>query len=314
MRALRQRWTAACLLACACLLGSCGKEEPTAEPHGLETHVLKSEPTGDPITVTFGLAAGARWTGDLNLKVSQESVTRTGGRTIPSSNEAEKSLSIEERALSEPTGQRETKIRYRQGQSTHPDSNVDTNKGVSNVRFRVDAQGLTVKDSVTVTGDHVPGTKSLLDSMLLAGIASSASWVPRRPIRVGEAWEASEVVESGEVGRLLKLDRQEGVRMPQPVQTGRVRVEGLRDHKGRQTLDLRIDVLVSANGSVADGTNSGDMSLGWHLQGTCSIDVLTGLPVAIELEAENVVYVRTSSERSEHRTSLTLIGTLGSGE
>ncbi len=310
----RERWTTACLLACACLLGSCGNEEPTATPHGLKTEVLKNEPTGDPVTVTFGLAADARWTGDLNLKVFQKSITRTDGRTIPSSNEAEMSLSIEERALAEPAGQRETKIRYRQGRSSHPESNVDTQDGVSAVRFRVDAQGLPVKDSVTVTGDHTPGTQSMIDSMLLAGIASSASWVPRRPVRVGEAWEASEVVESGEVRRLLKLDRQQGVKMPPPVQTGRVRVEGLREHKGRLTLDLRINVLVSANGSVADGTNSGDMSLGWHLQGTCSVDVLTGLPIAIELEAENVVDVRTSGERSEHRTSLTLIGTLGPGE
>jgi hypothetical protein len=309
-----KRWITACLLACACLGGGCGNDPPAARPHGLEATTLKNEPTGAPITVTFGLAPGARWTGDLNLEVSEESVTRTAGRTRPSSRDVQMSLSIEEVALGEPVGQRETRITYRQGQSTDPEANTDTGPGVSTVRFQVDAQGSVVKDSVLVTGAHLPGTRSLLDSMLLAGIASSASWIPNRPVRVGEAWEASEVVESGEVRRLLKLDSQRGVKMPKPVQTGRVRVEGLRDLAGRPTLDLRIDVLVSASGTMADGTNTGDMSLGWHLEGTCSVDVQTGLPVAVALEAQNVVEVRTGGDRYENRKGLTLVGTLGPGE
>lgn len=314
MRTQVHRVAAAGLLACACLVAGCGDDTPVAKPHGLVTQVLESEPTGEPISVTFGLPAGARWTGDLNLKVAQRSVVRKKGRSSPTKTESETSLSIEEQALAEPSGERETKIRYRQGKSTGPDAPAETPAGLSTVRFRVDQQGRTVKDSVTITGAYLPGTKSLLDSMLLAGLASSASWIPQRPVRVGEAWDASEVVESSEVRRLLKLDRQQGVTMPAPVQAGRVRVEGLRERGGRQILDLRIDVLVSANGSVSDGTTKGDMSLGWHLLGTCSIDVQTGLPVAIELEAENVVDVRTSGERSEHRISLTLIGTLGPGE
>ena len=311
MRFRRLLRAALCLLLCSACITGCGDQGPKAEPHGLESETLVSEPAGEPITVTFGLQAGTRWTGDLNLRVAQESVIKTEGRARPSSSETETLLSIDERALAEPAGQREALVEYRQRRSSEPDASPASQDGTSEVRFRVDGRGAAVKDSVTVTGVHIPGTQSLIDSMLLAGLASSTSWIPHRAVQVGEAWDAGEVMESGEIKRLLKLDQQRGVRMPKPVQTGRVKVEGLREQDGRQILDLRIDVLVSANGSLTDGTTTGDMSMGWHLRGTCSVDVQTGLPVAIDLEAKNEVDVRASGERTEHRMTLTVVGTLG---
>ena len=313
MRTRRLLGSTLCLLTCLGLLAACGNDGPKADPHGLEAENLQSEPSGDPITVTFGLPAGTRWTGDLSLRVAQESVVRSKGRTRPSSGETETLLSVSERALADPAGQREAKIDYRQERSSSPDGPDASQDGTSEIRFRVNERGAAIKDSVTVTGAHVPGTQSMIDSMLLAGLASSTSWIPDRSVRVGEAWDASEVMESGEIKRLLKLDRRQGVSMPAPVQRGRVKVEGVREQGGRQVLDLRIGVLVSADGSLTDGTTTGDMSMGWHLRGTCSVDVQTGLPVAIDLEAKNVVDVRTSGERTEHRMSLTVVGTLGPG-
>lgn len=247
------------------LLAGCGVDPLVATPHGLTVTPLESRPGGPEIVIPEKAGEG-RWTGTVRKQWTE---SRGGGP--PKTGRAVLRLEVlrarEHGVLAsrisidvaEAEGLGETFLRKFDGLAFTLRHDDRDRPEPATIRFEAKASA---------------ASKTFLSGLWLAGLAGVAPWIPRRTVRVGEAWSRRDL------GVEAALSAAAGIARAKPRLLGGGRAEILGNAKGARTLSVKLDTLVD----VESSTRSEALSFGILDRGALTMDVRQGLPLLWSLE------------------------------
>lgn len=298
----------------ACGLTACG-DEPALEPHGLKTAPLSSKPSGDPIRVGFEVEDGSVYTAEVRLRTEIWQHRALGGPAEDISAEVTAVMEVTQ-TFAVPGGEREptstlrlvyTAAAGREGMQEFVEREPVTGT------LEHEADGRTRASSQRLRG----GTKAereeardRLGGLYLAGFAGSPTWLPDRPVYVGEAWNVAGFIKPRGVASARLQARQVGLDTPEPSFSGTIRVVGISDSPEGQVLELKIDTLIEIRGRFHKDGDSGRMSFASQVRGIAFVSVRTGLPVSFDATEEARWDVRQGGDRMQKRATAYIRGTV----
>ncbi len=296
-----------CLLIVAALSsGGCGDDDVS---HGIEGVGLESNPKGDAIEVAFTLEDGESWSLEFELDISMHVETEQSG--VVKQNDLEGGMVgtvIQTRRWDDAQGVATGEVQVRFQRIEGNGKVLDAEAAGANGTFRYDAAGRPVKGSLELAQNSQNEGWKVLHSEYLAGFGGSHSWLPERPVRVGEAWPAEQVMDKDALRRLLNAHALPGARLPKLEFDGDVRFERVFEENGETLLELRIDALVERKGRLTHGRSSGRLAMGHRIEGTAVVSQRTGLPMRIDVVQTGTTDMKSPEESAEQRSKLTFKG------
>jgi hypothetical protein len=260
----------------------------------LEVGELPSQPRGDPVPVAYGVRAGDVFettidgTGSMLLTVQDNAPG--GGMTL------DVGLSLRHEVVPADGGRTASTVALG---VTRRITNVPPLRDMiadafplsgEPVVFRYDraASGRPARSSLSAR--HLSEKRKLLVAVVLAGLSDvTTNFLPDRPVRLGESWDAAEVVELGPIAPVLRYVAAGGTAeegLPPVVTKGRVRAEAREAKDEDETLRLRLAVSSRIEGDVVAPASPGWISGAMKVEGDLWVSLGTGLVVASDLQAE----------------------------
>jgi len=289
-----------CLVAA--LMTACGDDEVS---HGIEGVGLPSEPSGDAIEVAYALEDGESWTLEFELDISLHVETNQRGTTKRNDLEGRMIGWIAQaRRWDDADGVAigEVEVRFQRIEANG--EVLDAEAAGAQGTFGYDPKGRPRKGSLKLKENARTEGWKMLHSEYLAGFGGGRSWLPERPVRVGEAWSAETVMDHAALSRVLQAHSIPGAQLPDLQFEGDVRLERVFEEQGETLLELRIDALVERKGRVSHGRSSGRLAMGHRITGTAIVSKRTGLPIRIDVMQSGSTDMESADESAEQHSQL----------
>ena len=260
------------LLGLTLALTGCGDDEPRPI---MQTKELASTPEGEPIPEAAPLADGFRWKGTITTQSENKMSTSASdaGPSSVSSGSATIEFDQTHRAGNRPHVTFSARFVEIVNQSGPAPQLLGSCTGT----MPLGSDGRPQTGRVTIEGKYAKQVQNLINTMVVPTVFGSHTWLPREPVRVGEAWEAKSFVDWPRLRGSLNLDANPAVKYPEPNLSGACRLERIEKTDTGEKLVLRLDMLVEANGMASNGRDKAPTQYGYRVRGIVKLDGKTRL-------------------------------------
>jgi hypothetical protein len=278
-----------CALCLLCALAvACGEAQPPAPPHGLDTKGLESKPEGDALTPTYDTKDGATYRAVLSVTTEAFKKGVEGGRKKDEILKLHITLEHIWQHRRPPHGAPPTSsIELRYLDAEGHSAEIVRNREPVTGRLAHDPKGRPLASSLQLAG----GTKAeqyevldLVGSILWAGYGGAPSWLPARPLRVGEAWPLRHLANLRARQNLRGRARELGMSNPEPSFEGTARLRRITEGPDGPLLEVELDALIELEGTLRNEDGSPRaFSSGDRFQGLATINAKTGVPTSFDV-------------------------------
>jgi hypothetical protein len=296
-----RRTCLALALAGLLLAAACGQEE---KRHGLRKGELASKPGGEAITVHFGAADGEAFVAVIRMETSYAHREPNGAPEDSHSGSGTVQIEIKQVfARPDPAAplRSAVELRFTKAEGERAKKYLERKPVFGGIAHGPDGRPLRgTRELTTGTPGEQVEAHTILESLVLAGAGGSPSWLPPRPVRVGEAWQLESFMEPPALENVLRQARRVGMTIPEPVFSGTARLEKVTEGEDGPLLEVTLDSLLEVEGPSELEGQKGYTSIGDRVRGRAVISAKTGLPVTfrcVHTGSRNQRLGRTRVER-----------------
>ncbi len=303
------------LLLALAFLTACGDETPEPTPHGLKSKGLESAPEGDAVKVTWGVEDGTAYRAVLSI--TSTAYVKGMDRGRPKDQSVRRHATLEHTWTHQrpPHGAPPTssiQLQYLDAEGVGAEGLMK--REAMTGRLAHDRDGRAVPDSLKLAGGTKGEQLEVADrvgSLLLAGYGGAPSWLPPRPIQVGEAWPLAPLLDLRAVRMLRGRTRELGMSNPNPTFEGTARLKRIIDGPTGRQLEVELDALIELEGTLRDEDGATRaFSSGDRFQGLATIDAVTGVPTTFDVTHTHLEHHTRGSEKMTIGATATVRGTV----